>query len=279
MIFIDKHSCKLAQRSNSSEQGHTNSAIVSEECKHISGPLHLLKSDSKQTASSDSDSSQGKPNSHFDKKEDPNNEPNVLKNTQHETIVSSKSKFDHPKLSDGDLSTKGDGKSKDDASDQPGEASPSSPSSYSNSPTNSPTPSNCTNRNVSRVQFGLEPSRRKKMKTKFQNKASGKNGKGNDEKTLPSNDNFKVQGNIDNLSTPKKNDNDSNCDSESPSDTYTNCKNNKHISNDSLQIKPNGQYDILENSQNSFTSSNPINNSNSNRRRFSNKLGHKKSKR
>ena len=280
MIFIDKHSCESAQRSNSSEQeqGHTNSAIVSEECKNISGPLHLLKSDSKQTASSDSDSSQGKPNSHFDKKEDPNNKPNVFKNTQHETIVSSKSKFGHPKLSDGDLSSKGDGKSKDDVSDQPGEASPSSPSSYSNSPTNSPMPSNCNNRNVSRVQFG-EPTRRKKIKTKFQNKASGKNGKGNDEKTLPSSDNFKVQGNIDKLSTPKKNDNDSNSDSESPSDTHTTCKNNKHSNNDSLQIKPNGQYDILENSQNSFTSSNPINNSNSNRRRFSNKLGHKKSKR
>merc|ERR1712001_770263 len=166
----------------------------------------------------------------------------------------------------------------DDVSDQPGEASPSSLSSYSNSPTNSPMPSNCNNRNVSRVQFG-EPTRRKKIKTKFQNKASGKTGKGNDEKTLPSNDNFKVQGDIDNLSTPKKNDNDSNSDSESPSDTHTTCKNNKHSNNDSLQIKPNGQYDILENSQNSFTNSNPINNSNSNRRRFSNKLGHKKSKR
>merc|ERR1712203_939855 len=136
----EKHSCKLAQRSNSSEQGHTNSAIVSEECKHISGPLHLLKSDSKQTASSDSDSSQGKPNSHFDKKEDSNNEPNVFKNTQHETIVSSKSKFDHPKISDGDLSTKGDGKLKDDVSDQSEEAFPSTPSSYSNATTNSPTP-------------------------------------------------------------------------------------------------------------------------------------------
>ena len=279
MILIDKHSCKLTQRSNSSEQGQTNSAIVSEECKHISGPLHLLKPDSKQTASSDSDSSQGKPNSHFDKKEDPNNKPNVFKNTQHETIVSSKSKVDHTKLSDGDLLTKGDGKSNDELSDQPGEASPSSPSSYSNSPTNSPTPSSCSNRNVSRVQFGLEPSRRKKIKTKFQNKASGKNCKGNDEKTIPSNDNFKFQGNIDHLSTPKKNDNDSNSDSESPSDTHTTCKNKKHSNNDSLQIKPNGQSDILDNSQNSFTSSNPINNSNSSRRRFSNKLGHKKSKR
>ena len=150
----------------------------------------------------------------------------------------------------------------------------------------SPTPSNlslCSGNSSSSLNYtvnnltkeSLKRDKRRKMKTKIQSQTSNPKSNERVEEKLISDENFKQQDKIHNMSISTKN-KDPTFD---PSIKQTSKTLSIHTENKlhgvtAVKTKSNIQ-DTLS-SPNSYSCSNPIGNS---RRRFSNKLGHKKSKR
>jgi hypothetical protein len=160
----------------------------------------------------------------------------------------------------------------DDGQDSVLPSSPT-PSNSSLCSGNSSSSSNYTVHNLTKEN--LKRDKRRKMKTKIQSQTSNPKSNERVDEKLISNDNFKQQDKIRNMSTSTMS-KDPKYDHSiaQPSKTQSTHKENKLNGVTTVKTKSNIQ-DTLS-SPNSYSCSNSIGSS---RRRFSNKLGHKKSKR